>query len=73
MTKALKTSMEKLSPNKKWTEITNQYVKQGKIFVKCLSVQRQHSSATVTPPTAGAFTLSQVSPNPMETTETRAK
>lgn len=40
MTKALKSSIKKLSPKKKWKEISNQYINQGKIFVKCLSIQQ---------------------------------
>lgn len=40
MTKALKNSIKKLSPNKKWREISKQFINQGKIFVKCLSIQQ---------------------------------
>lgn len=71
MTKALKNSIKKLSPKKKWREISKQFINQGKIVVKCLLIQ--HSSETVTAPAAGAFTLSQFSLKPVETTETRVK
>lgn len=40
MTKAFKSSIKKLYPKKKWKEISNQYINQGKIFVKCLPIQQ---------------------------------